>query len=173
MEAIMGGFFNGWKRKVGVLTLLMALLLMAGWVRSNLRFDQVTIDCVPHQIRVGAIDGMLFLLIATPEFDRPPAGPLFEWNSVKSSLASPNGVPLPYDPWRVYDVGWRWDWAGFHFGEGESPMQMMIREHLKSYFVPYWSIVIPLTLLSAYLLLTKPRQSTSDKIVEPGPEKVP
>jgi len=36
---------------------------------------------------------------------------------------------------------------------------------------PYWSIVSPLILLSAYLLLGNPRPSTSKKITEPVPEK--
>ena len=34
------------------------------------------------------------------------------------------------------------------------------------YAIPYWSIVIPLTLLSAYLLLTNPRVTKPKTIVE-------
>ena len=37
--------------------------------------------------------------------------------------------------------------------------------------VPYWSVVIPLTLLSAFLLLTKPHQSTPKKCTEPTTEE--
>ena len=37
--------------------------------------------------------------------------------------------------------------------------------------VHYLSIVIPLTLLSAFLLLFKPRQSTPMKIAEPVPDE--
>ena len=37
----MGAFFHGWRRKAGCITLAMALLLMALWLRSNLLFDQV------------------------------------------------------------------------------------------------------------------------------------
>ncbi len=33
---------------------------------------------------------------------------------------------------------------------------------------PYWSIVLPLTILSAGLLLTKPRNSTQKKSPEPA-----
>jgi len=34
--------------------------------------------------------------------------------------------------------------------------------------VPYWMIVIPLTALSAFLLLSKPRKSTSNPYTEPA-----
>ena len=37
--------------------------------------------------------------------------------------------------------------------------------------VPYWMAVIPLTLLSAWLLLSKPNKSTQMKIIEPILEK--
>ena len=36
-------------------------------------------------------------------------------------------------------------------------------------FIPYWFVVIPLTLLSAFLILTKPRKTTPTKIPEPNP----
>jgi len=35
--------------------------------------------------------------------------------------------------------------------------------------VSYWSVVIPLTLLSAFLLLTKPRSSMPKNTIEPIP----
>ena len=56
--------------------------------------------------------------------------------------------------------------AGFYFGMDESTTPHPIR------IIPYWSLVIPLTLLSAYLLLSKSRNSTPKKLVETIPEKV-
>lgn len=38
---------------------------------------------------------------------------------------------------------------------------MMLFDHAPVYSVPYWQITIPITLLSAYLLLSKPRQKPS------------
>jgi hypothetical protein len=61
-----------------------------------------------------------------------------------------------------------WLWLGFCLYEvslGENSRD----SHL---FIPYWSTVIPLTLLSAFMLLSKPRKSNPLKIVEPIPEKV-
>ena len=39
--------------------------------------------------------------------------------------------------------------------------------------LPYWSIVIPLTLLSAYLLLAKPQQATPMTTSEPASAEAP
>lgn len=47
------------------------------------------------------------------------------------------------------EVLFHWEWMGFAKGECST---MFVR----LWTVPYWSIVIPLTLLSAYLLLIKP-----------------
>ena len=48
--------------------------------------------------------------------------------------------------------------------------------HLGSYIriimIQYGSITVPLTLISLWLLLSKPRKSTPKKITEPIPEKV-
>jgi hypothetical protein len=51
----------------------------------------------------------------------------------------------------------------FPFGHGTA------RGHLRTkiLLVPYWSFVIPLTLFSSFLLLSKPLKSTSEKITEP------
>jgi len=52
--------------------------------------------------------------------------------------------------------GWRWRFLGFgRFHQTYSPTRS-----LQGWFVPYWSIVIPLTLLSAWLLDGKPTGST-------------
>jgi hypothetical protein len=47
----------------------------------------------------------------------------------------------------------QWMWCGFYCGVPD--------DHYSKFMlvVPYWSIVIPLTLLSAWLLLGKPRQA--------------
>ena len=36
----MGDFFKGWKRKIGVMTLLMGLVFAAGWVRSYVLYEK-------------------------------------------------------------------------------------------------------------------------------------
>ena len=47
---------------------------------------------------------------------------------------------------------------GFHFAK--STIDPPDRGNLAIWIIPYWSIVIPLTLLSAWLLLSKQRPKT-------------
>ena len=87
-------------------------------------------------------------------------------SQIKSYELDENGVMPPIDPWESFKVDWKWDCAGFHFGSGTITRGTR-KLKCEQYIVPYWSIVVPLTLLSAYLLLTKPRLSTLKKIVAP------
>jgi len=59
---IMREFFRGWKRKLGVLTLLMALVAMAGWVRSLNIGDQFRIpsDNATHRFIVSQHEGLVW-----------------------------------------------------------------------------------------------------------------
>jgi|GEM_PF-6509709 len=48
---------------------------------------------------------------------------------------------------------WRYDWGGFHIIRWRS-----IKSANECIIFPFWWLVIPMTLLSAYLLLSKPCQ---------------
>ena len=50
----MGDFFHGWRRKIGVVTLVMALVFVSGWVRSLCAED----ICDPRfaQLREGGVE---------------------------------------------------------------------------------------------------------------------
>lgn len=56
---------------------------------------------------------------------------------------------------------WQGQWCGFGHGNWKGWATLSIAS------IPYWSLVLLLTLLSAYLLLSKPRKATPKKIVEP------
>ena len=61
---------------------------------------------------------------------------------------------------------WSWRWYGLGYGHESTDAQT---NEVRSDFVvtPYWFFITPLTLISAFLLLTKPRKSTQKKITEP------
>ena len=40
----MGEFFKGWRRKIGVMTLVAALAAMGLWLRSNLCLDVLWVE---------------------------------------------------------------------------------------------------------------------------------
>ena len=74
--------------------------------------------------------------------------------------------------WNDGDVHWHWQLLGFDFGaasfEAFTKAQTgTFRQRDEIWQIPYWSIVLPLTLISLWLLLSKPRSSTPMKITAP------
>ncbi len=157
--------FAGWRRKFGMMTLLMALVGMAGWVRSGLRVDFVWFPTATFGYSFESLHGLVRLTRGTPVASGMPV----QFGS--ESLRLPphlkfddTGNPLPFDPWEKLDIEWQSNWFAFSFGTA------MIKgsiAKIEMCLIPYWSIVVPLTVLSAYLLLTKPRKATPNKIREP------
>ena len=137
-------FFRGWRRKAGCVALLMALVLMSTWIRSLVVWDWVFI--------FPTSDVALEL-----KSDRGRLGfegrSLMDWEPSTSEWLS--GVHSPHFGLFAYlenqpdeSFVWRWDCAGFSIGRFSSYDFVAI---------PYWSLVVPLTLLSAYLFFWQPR----------------
>lgn len=149
----MRDFFHGWRRKVGCVSLVMACAFASAWVRSLTIADlfafhvaSQSYDCFSSS-RYGI--GWNRWTSNTPNIlSRTPR---FKWairydknlKSFEELLLTP---PL------------RWE-AGLLFvriGHGKERDYDLVRG---SYFImPHAFVVIPLTLLSAYLLLWKPRR---------------
>ena len=123
-------FFYGWRRKAGTITLVMALGFVGGWIRSL----SVTDSCqfpVRNRWHVGFVS----------HGGRFSCG----WTDLKE--------PVRYE-WRSFErrrsIAYQFHDLCFDFSGGKAPncggkpSQLMIS---------YWSITLPLTLLSAYLLL--------------------
>ena len=156
----MGEFFEGWRRKIGVVMLLMALVFVGGWVRSLTIQDSFLCHRDDHSgFFVNSNQGCL------------------SWNRIHELQPEQlrfadryfTGDAASFDRFLNNEVNWHWKTCGFEFGE---TTQHNSRVRSEFGVVPYWSIVIPLTLLSAWLLLIKPRSSHRKKITEPIPEKV-
>jgi hypothetical protein len=144
-----GEFFRGWRRKVGCVTLLMTLGFMAGWVRSLITMDELTVPGIRATHYLNSTDGTLGWWM---RINDPNLGPSFqtrrsnssEWASVLEQI----------------DIHWTFKWCGFGCGESH-------RNQLQIWMMPYWSIVMPVTALSAYLLFVNSRKSTQTKLPEP------
>ena len=156
----MGNFFKGWRRKIGVVTLVMACLAICFWVRSFHFID-----------RLSLIFGSSFTAVESKEHG-------FQWSKFERT----NG-----DWGNLFNIGWNtiplkgpynaseieglmelphFYFAGFLFASGE-----FLENTTQSVWIaPHWSVVLPLTLLSAWLLLSNPRQS--NKPVEPASERL-
>jgi len=158
----MGEYFKPMRRKLGIVTLVMACLFAAGWVRS-LRGtqDSLTIRTSDKDAHIFASfrDGFAWHRMNTPSEEMPPITGLFERFSFYTATFDHTESVIEIGEHRM-----TFDWLGFRarqteFGEIK----------ITAWAVPFWSVILPLTLLSAYLLLSKPHKSTSEKITEPIP----
>ena len=156
----MSDYFRGWRRKVGVMTLVMACLFMVGWFRSQTRFEYIDFSFGNVTYGVTSMhSGLAFS--RTMELDPTSVLDFIDFKSVELFIKPQD--PFNGTPWSPgFQFDWRWDWAGFHIGEG----QYATRRD-QDIMVPYWSIVLPLTALSAFLLLSKPLGSTQKRTYEP------
>lgn len=155
-------FFRGWRRKVGCVTLVMACALMGLWVRSLTGINVVwfpfgTQTCVRFGSGEGRISWGKF---SEPKLENLPT--TIGWGRFSEiynfHLPTPmgwnlfRGMPVDHPGW----VHWSWWHCGFgmYKAENNPSCPFMVTELL----VPHWSLVLPLTLLSAYLILWKPRK---------------
>jgi hypothetical protein len=146
-------FFRGWRQKVGVLTLLLACLFMAGWVRSLTTFSQVICPLATHNY-------VSFV------FHRQSFRVVLEFDEVESSSWSDSSFfSMPIDKIKEIEPEWM-EW-------GENPenfclnMPFRLRRkadwvHPQTYCVrtvslTYWPIALPLTAMSTILLISNPR----------------
>ena len=144
----MGNYFKPWRRKIGVMTLLIALLFMAGWLRSQTRTDEV---------RIGGNGGTLHLLISANNW----IGWIMRY---ESRHTNPRTLPSFWETEGVSDYT-PFDNIG---GTGEL---FSITTPLPYLILPYYIIVLPITFISAFLLLSNPHKSTSKKTLEPIPPR--
>ena len=148
----MGEFFKGWRRKVGVVTLMLTCVSAAGWVRSFIVADFIQFADYQLIFLSGATNVVISIGFANRIF------------SMDSLSVKKTGILDAYyfdEPRRI----WRFRFAGFGVATHKpggivSPNQQKMPSSWY-YRIPHWSIVMPLTLLSAWLLLSKPRANNS------------
>ena len=140
-------YFKPWRRKFGVLTLLLACAFMGLWIRSFRRGDFVTTEPVQRV----SFRGRLFIQRLV---DAKMSRFLFAYDSEDDRHTS----DVYEDP--HFAELWSWRWCGFAAGTTAikmAPDGTLSKWNSVQYLIPYWSIVIPLTSLSAWLVLSKPR----------------
>ncbi|MBS0201956.1 MAG: hypothetical protein JSS49_03590 [Planctomycetes bacterium] len=148
--------FHGWRRKAGCGTLVMALAVMSGWIRSGSIRDQVIFPYAD------------FETVSLISFDRSLLWGRHHDERFKSTIKLPVCANSPLGTTFVsfFDnesgVEWYWQWCGFGVGEVR---HKTMRDLLKFWIIPYWSIVSPLTLLSAYLILW-PGKRKANKLIQ-------
>lgn len=141
--ALVREYFKGWKRKAGCVTLVVACSLAAGWMRSFTICDYFHL---PARRDIASATGS-FLLITSAgyEGDRRSV-----WATVDSKQLSEE----------MNSAKWVWQFAGF--GRGAIHISYVFSAFI--WRIPYWSITLPLTLISAWLLLSKPRSAKQQPV---------
>ena len=160
----MGNYFIPWRRKIGCVTLVLACLFLAGWVRSSFFIDGLVIP-LGMKSSASLVSSDSSLIWLTQQGDG-----LFCYPNLVSRRFSDIDDRIFENP--LFE--WRWKRCGFGIGacvDGTKQVgnQMIQMTPGTVAVVPCWSVVIPLTLISALLLLSNSRKSTSNKIVEPNP----
>jgi hypothetical protein len=153
----MGDFFKGWRRKFGLLNLLMACAFSTGWIRSLTIRDSIELYSGSFTVQEWAsFNGLL-------SWSKREHGRIiprekrwrFKWIHNPKGPQAVNYYP---DRTRHSNLPWNHLGASVSWSEERAPLQSLYAQ------LRYSSVVIPLTLLSAYLLLIKPkpRKAKSD-----------
>lgn len=141
----MGTFFKPWRRKVGTLTLLLACVTMAAWGRSRDTADTVRFPKTQLTSTVFS-SGPSGLGLSTVR--HPLVGQSVE---LHSAPADPREYgPIPDNPNIIKSSYWLFRFIATKPDASGLPL-------FSTLVIPHLSIVIPLTLLSAWLLLTNPK----------------
>ncbi len=164
-------FFRSWRRKAGVVTLLMACLFMAGWVRSLSTIDWLTLETWNSFWRLTIEHGVVELSrYQYINGDRPQLsfkkGGLNSWTS--ESLVNPDGQISSYGTSRanLATADTSTEFCGLAHATRKWITPTFVVD--TSFFVvTYHYLTIPLSLLSAYLLLSEPHPSPLMKKPEP------
>ena len=165
-------FFYGWRRKMGLVTLLLSLALTMELIRSPLNKDSVQFDFGTSFVTFASNQNGLWWV--TSELPGNIYQPVILRGKHDIFDLPGKRRPFSYDPFgHLERWGWvpkrRWDCYGLHYGRycDERPIGGI---RLTFRIIPHWAAILPLTLISVVLLLLfKPRPSTSNKITEPIP----
>ncbi len=152
----MSNYFKAWRRKIGVATLVLACVFAVGWTRSLTERD-VLIRLNEHNTHlVISAEGTLSWERMWPIVKPRPSRWMYRHQS--SNPNEGDDVPLG-------SLGLGFDFRDQSKIETTVGTTPYIAES-ETWQIPYWSIVIPLTLISSWLLLSKPRakseRSTAD-----------
>lgn len=152
----MGDYFKPWRRKIGVVMLFVTCMFASAWIRSYSVQDglNIRVSDTTRYFFYSSIHGLVWENASGID---PKMNAAFPAILVSSQDANKNAVTLRNASMQMCRFG------DFQFSGDDSVLIFVL--------IRYWTVVIPLTLLSAYLLLSKPRKSTPKKITEPIPSE--
>lgn len=153
-------YWKPWRRRAGGVALTLACALAVGWMRSGMITDVLAL---PGTMRKN--ESMYSLALVE----------IFSWKQsvvwervVLESGDDTSADFEPYPQWKSFsrdeDVDWevselKLNWhlkrCGFSFA---STSVDLLGIRISVVIIPYWSLVIPVTAISVWLLLSRPRK---------------
>ena len=147
----MGEFFTPWRRRIGVATLLTACVSMIAWIRSYVIGEILSVPC-GQNTSFELMSKYNQLLLSFVERHDPVVPPFYA-----RMIDNPHEA-RPW--WDIVALGMGTSGVGFPIGT--------FTETRLFVGAPHFAIVIPLILLSVYLLLSKSRLQTDTSDTQPG-----
>ena len=134
-------YFKPLRRKIGVFTLVMACVLLAGRARSHYQIDTAIIPLgAKHAAWLWSADSSLCWNTTELRDDAEPFYPQL----YSRDFTEDDARILEHPYWGIHR---KWSGLGFELLDDGSTKVV----------VPYLTLMIPLMLLSAWLLLSRPR----------------
>lgn len=137
----MRDFFRGSRRKVGCGALVCSLVLMAAWIKSELACDRVWLQAWSCQYCIDSSRGLLLWTIESLDDDSQFEPLTRNWETIEVEDTPPPGIGDSL-----------LKSLGFEYG-----LNRYDAYSIRFLSFPYWSVVVPLTAVSAWLLLGKSR----------------
>lgn len=139
-------FFTGWRRKVGCVALLMACAIVGLWMRSCVFGDWFSFPAGGRTEYQFVYESSRLIAVQWEYSIEVSSSPHFDYGS----------DPVGGNPFTISGVSWEWRGIqlGHDFTRPNFPMAFAV--------IPYFFLVMPPILLSAYLILWKPRKRKAD-----------
>lgn len=135
------------------MTLVMACFVTGMWVRNRVTEDSLVYFTQDEILGLIARKAGLSWTRYTPWIPQDLRRPAGYWEFTHDVPRQPD-----HDRYEGYVVVWRWQWQGFDFGERQ---EEHYTRRLIDWTIPHWFLAVPLTLLSAYLILWTPGKRES------------
>jgi hypothetical protein len=160
----MWSYFRGWKRKIGAVTLVAACTFMIGWVRNLVVFDYIEIPIGSHSTVFIVTYSQFFALFAETDPEFNPSTSSAKWGSqLISKLTADDFAALNYDYLQM-TIKYRNHPPVIPKGPNQPYGVPKLSDDYRLVGLPLsYSLAIPLTLISAWCLLTKPRMKSATK----------
>lgn len=158
----MGDFFKGWRRRAGLLALILAILIMCAWFSSYSHPASFVWNGKEGRSadRVASRNAC----IVWEKIDANDVLTVFDSSAIV--LERTEGRKVVYR-FQDDEIDWNYRWCGLGYSKitGRNLRLTVCR-------IPYWLFVLVPTAVSAYLLLSPTRPATEMKDVAPVPESV-